>query len=71
MGLVLRSIGKGAMAPTPFIVVAMVANGVLLVGWRTWFAGAGGSGVNGGAGGNKKGNPLEFMSLLMSLTKRW
>ena len=32
MGLVLRSIGKGAMAPTPFIVVAMVANGVLLGG---------------------------------------
>ena len=59
------------MAPTPFIVVAMVANGVLLVGWRTWCAGAGGWGVNGGAGGNKKGNPLEFMSLLMSLTKRW
>ena len=71
MGLVLRSIGKGAVAPTPFIVVAMVANGVLLVGWRTWFAGSGGSGVNSGAGGNKKGNPLEFMSLLMSLTKRW
>lgn len=47
----------------------MVANGALLVGWRTWFAGRGAGG--GGAGGNKKGNPLEFMNLLMSLTKRW
>lgn len=68
-GLVLRSIGKGAVPPVPFAIVAMVANGVLLVGWRTWFAGRGAGG--GGAGGNKKGNPLEFMSLLMSLTKRW
>lgn len=68
-GLVLRSIGKGAVPPVPFAIVAMVANGVLLVGWRTWFAGRGAGGA--GAGGNKKGNPLEFMSLLMSLTKRW
>lgn len=68
-GLVLRSIGKGAPPPVPFAIVAMVANGVLLVGWRTWFAGRGAGGA--GAGGNKKGNPLEFMNLLMSLTKRW
>ena len=68
-GLVLRSIGKGAVPPVPFAIVAMVANGVLLVGWRTWFAGRGAGGA--GAGGNKKGNPLEFMNLLMSLTKRW
>jgi len=25
----------------------------------------------GGKGGNKRGNPLEFLNLLMSLTKRW
>ena len=60
---------QGAPPPVPFAIVAMVANGVLLVGWRTWFAGRGAGGA--GAGGNKKGNPLEFMNLLMSLTKRW
>lgn len=64
----LRAIGKGALPPQAFVTVSMVATGVLLVGWRAWFANGGGSG---GAGGNKKGNPLEFMDLLMGLTKRW
>jgi hypothetical protein len=66
-GLALRGMSKGAVPPAPFVIVTMVATGVLLVGWRSWFA----SGKSGERVGNKKGNPLEFMSLLMSLTKRW
>jgi hypothetical protein len=67
LGLVFRGVGKGAVPPKPFVVVSLAATGVLLVGWRAWFA----SSAGGDAGGNKKGNPLEFMGLLMSLTKRW
>ena len=67
LGLVFRGVSKGAVPPKPFVVVSLAATGVLLVGWRAWFA----SSAGGDAGGNKKGNPLEFMGLLMSLTKRW
>ena len=66
-GLVFRGIGKGAIPPKPFVIVSLAVTGVFLVGWRAWFA----SGAGGDADGNKKGNPLEFMSLLVSLTKRW
>jgi hypothetical protein len=67
LGLLLRGISKGAVPPKPFIAVTLVATGVFLVGWRAWFAQSSG----GDEEGNKKGNPLEFMGLLMSLTKRW
>jgi hypothetical protein len=53
------------------ILTPQVATGVLLVGWRAWFANGGGGSGGGGGGGNKQGNPLEFMNLLMGLTKRW
>ena len=71
-GIALRALSKGAIPPKPFVVVTLVANAVLLVGWRSWFASSGGGGGGvGGKGGNKRGNPLEFLNLLMSLTKRW
>ena len=66
LGLAIRGVGKGQIPPKPFVVVAMVATGAFLVGWRAWFARGGSN-----KGGNKQGNPLEFMNLLMSLTKRW
>ena len=66
-GLVFRGIGKGAIPPKPFVIVSLAATGVFLIGWRAWFAASAG----GDEDGNKKGNPLEFMGLLMSLTKRW
>ena len=46
LGLVLRGVSRGAVPPKPFIIVAMVATGVFLVGWRAWFA----SGAGGGRG---------------------
>ena len=61
-----RGVGKGQIPPKPFVVVAMVATGAFLVGWRAWFAKGGSN-----KGGNKQGKSLEFMNLLMSLTKRW
>lgn len=66
-GLILRGISNGQVSPKSFAIVTMVATGVFLIGWRTWFASSSAADNN----GNKKGNPLEFMSLLMSLTKRW
>jgi hypothetical protein len=66
-GLVFRGIAKGAVPPKPFVIVSLAATGVFLIGWRAWFAKSAGGDVD----GNKKGNPLEFMGLLMSLTKRW
>ena len=65
LGLAIRGVGKGQIPPKPFVVVAMVATGAFLVGWRAWFAKGGSN-----KGGNKQGNPLAFMNLLMSLTKR-
>lgn len=65
-GLALRALVKGAAPPTPFVVVSMAVTAAFLVGWRTWFAT-----TKGPIGKNKRGNPLEFLSLLSSLVKRW
>ena len=65
-GLALRALGKGAAPPTPFIAVSMVVTAAFLVGWRYAFARN-----KAPIGKNKRGNPLEFISLLSSLVKRW
>lgn len=67
VGLVMRSIGKGAAPPLAFVVVSMTFAGAFLVGWRYWFS----SSKDGDSRGNKRGNPLEFMNLLFGLVKRW
>ncbi len=38
LALVIRGLGKGAVPPVPFILVSMVATGLLSIGWRTAFA---------------------------------
>ena len=38
LGLVIRGVSRGAVPPVPFIIVSLVATGVLTVGWRTAFA---------------------------------
>jgi hypothetical protein len=69
VALILRGVAKGAVPPLPFVVVASVATGVLLIGWRTAFAAL--TKDEAQSGGNKQGGPFEFMRLLGSLTKRW
>ena len=67
VGLALRALGKGAAPPAPFVVVSLTFAGAFLIGWRYWFA----SSKSDSGGGNKQGNPLEFMNLLFGLVKRW
>lgn len=70
-GLVLRALGKGAAPPAPFVLVSMTFTGALLIGWRYWFANQKAQANGTMVGGNKRGNPLEFMQLLFGLVKRW
>ncbi|KAK9817711.1 hypothetical protein WJX72_001058 [[Myrmecia] bisecta] len=82
VGLVLRSVQRGYVVPTPFIIVSMVATLVCLVGWRAVLAAL--TPVEEAAQANedhkqaaarrrrnKQGSPFEFLQLLASLTKRW
>lgn len=76
-GLLLRGLSKGYVPPTPFIIVSLVANAVLLVGWRSALAAATkqaaplSPAAKAAQRRDKQGNPFEFLELLMSLTKRW
>jgi len=77
LGIILRSIGKGYIPEKTFVIVSLVATAVLLVGWRTALAAVSSEAKELSPQdqmkrrSNKKGNPLEFINLLMSLTKRW
>ena len=73
-GLVVRSLLKGHLPETTFVAISMAFTGLFLMGWRTAYAKylAGDAATAGAkARSNKRGNPLEFLSLLTSLTKRW
>ncbi|KAG2495095.1 hypothetical protein HYH03_006706 [Edaphochlamys debaryana] len=73
VGIALRSIARGYMPATSFILVSAGVTAVLLVGWRSALAAATPAAEPDSvkARKNKQGNPLEFIQLLMSLTKRW
>ncbi|CAL5227528.1 g10517 [Coccomyxa viridis] len=75
VAIALRSASRGYIPDKAFIIVSLVVTAVLLVGWRTGLAALSKSEtVNGDAASqrkDKKGNPLEFLQLLTSLTKRW
>ncbi|GIL75317.1 hypothetical protein Vretifemale_5133, partial [Volvox reticuliferus] len=72
-GVVLRGLFRGYVPPVPFILVGLAVNGVLLVGWRSALAAVTKPEEPASlkTRKDKKGNPLEFLELLMSLTKRW
>ncbi|GIL51201.1 hypothetical protein Vafri_7274 [Volvox africanus] len=72
-GVVLRGLFRGYVPPLPFILVGLAVNGVLLVGWRSALAAFTKSEEPASVKTrkDKKGNPLEFLELLMSLTRRW
>lgn len=78
-GLLLRSILKGHLPETTFIMVSMAFTGVALLGWRSAFARFIATPLESSLSAsdqlkkrqNKRGNPFEFISLLLSLVKRW
>ena len=79
VGLLLRSILKGHLPETTFIMVSMAFTGVALLGWRSAFARFIATPLDSSLSAsdqlkkrqNKRGNPFEFISLLLSLVKRW
>jgi hypothetical protein len=74
ISIVIRSLLRGYVPDKAFIIVSFVATALLLFGLRAAQAAVtpeGSSSSSGNARRNKKGNPLEFFSLLASLTKRW
>lgn len=77
-GLLLRSISRGYLPETPFIVISMAVTGVFLMGWRRAYVAVADpleSSLNAKEQlqrrTNRQGNPFEFISLLISLVKRW
>jgi hypothetical protein len=71
VALVIRSISRGYVPDKSFVIVSFAATAVLLVGWRAAFAAVANKGNQQSLQRNKRGNPLEFLQLLASLTKRW
>ena len=77
-GLLIRTLAKGYPREKAFIIVSMAVTGVLLMGWRTAFAKFA-EPLDSSLTPqeqlkkrtNRKGNPFEFISLLISLVKRW
>jgi hypothetical protein len=70
-GLLVRTLSKGYLPDSAFVIVTLVATGVLLVGWRAAAAAAAAGAAAPAQRRNKRGNPLEFVGLLLSLVKRW
>lgn len=77
-GLLLRSLSRGYLPDTSFIVVSLVVNGALLVGWRAALAAATEEAAAPTtpqeqlkARKDRKGGVFEMFSMLTSLTKRW
>ncbi|GLC36887.1 hypothetical protein PLESTB_000181900 [Pleodorina starrii] len=72
-GVALRGLIRGYMPPTSFILIGLAVNGVLLVGWRSALAALTKPEEPPSlkTRKDKRGNPFEFLELLMSLTKRW
>eukprot|EP00898_Chlorokybus_atmophyticus_P006978 jgi/Chlat1/7281/Chrsp58S06917 len=66
-GLLIRSATKGYLPAQPFVLVTLATTFVTLVGWRAALAAS----APKPKGGNRKGNPFEFIQLLTSLVKRW
>ena len=71
IGVSIRAMTTFHVPDISFLVVSLGFNGFALLLWRVAFASdirvAGGNVIT----GSKKGNPLEFFSLLSSLVRRW
>jgi hypothetical protein len=75
IGVAIRSVATFHVPDISFLFVSLGFNGVALLLWRVSLSSdirVGGDQNNGGAKRtSKKGNPLEFLSLLSGLVKRW
>lgn len=71
IALVLRSVQRGYLPDKSFVIVSFVATGILLIGWRSALAAVSKKSTSSQSRQDKQGNPLEFLQLLTSLTKRW
>eukprot|EP00775_Hariotina_reticulata_P010077 gene10077-10232_t len=77
LGIVLRSISRGYVPATSFMVVSMAATGVLMVGWRAALAALTPEAKPltpaqlAAQRRNKNGGILEGIQMIMSLVKRW
>jgi hypothetical protein len=71
--LALRALSQGGRAPPlPFVLVAVLAGGGLLLAWRCAAAAtAPAQDKSVAARKSRQGNPLEFFQLLTGLVKRW
>jgi hypothetical protein len=72
-GLALRALSQGGRAPPlAFALITLLVGGALVVGWRAAAAAtAPARDTSPAARKNRQGNPLEFLTLLSGLVKRW
>ena len=77
-GLVLRSLLRGYVPDATFLMVSMAATGVLTIGWRATLAAATPAPKEPqtlrevlDARKDRRGNPFEFLEMIVSMTRRW
>ncbi len=69
-GLALRALSQGGrVPPLSFALVTLLVGGALVVSWRA--AAAATAPAQSTARTSRQGNPLEFLTLLSGLVKRW
>lgn len=67
-GLFIRGIIKGAIPPTPFIIVSMIATFILISLWRSLYVALFGETST---GETRKAGVFEVFNMISSLLKRW
>lgn len=73
IGTGVRTLVKGYVPPTPFLIVSTISTLFLLGSWRAGYAKISPAKplAKGKKGDTSKGNVFEFFQLLTSLVKRW
>lgn len=77
VGLLLRSVFKGYVPDTSFLLVSMAATGVFLIGWRAALAAATPEAKPKSvreeltSRRDRRGGIFEFLDMIVSMTRRW
>lgn len=74
IGLILRSVGKGYIPATSFIMISMATTATFMIGWRAAAAALTPKAEPAAPGSkrkDRKGDLFEMVELIMGLTKRW